>query len=389
MKILHVFNRHRGGGGADNACDATIRLLQAAGLDVACFERDSRSLDAALRGKAAAFVSGIYARDAVRDFAAALTVEQPDVVHTHELYPLISPWILRVCGERNIPVVHACYDFRLTCPIATHVRNGRICTDCLHRGEVAAVINDCRDNLAESAAYALRNRVARGAQLFQRNVSRFIVLTEFSRGWLARNAGIDPQRIVVNAPAVEAAADPVDPASGEYIAYAGRFVPEKGVDVLVAASRSLGLPVKLAGNQPDYPGLLPTDTIRCELTPARDDLLRFYRGARMLVVPSLWFETFALVAAEAMGQGVPVVASRIGALQDTVQDGRTGLLFTPGDADDLAAVITRLWNDPALTRELGARAYRRVASEFSGAGHVRGLVDIYETAVGEQRRKAA
>jgi glycosyltransferase involved in cell wall biosynthesis len=389
VKILHVFNRHRGGGGADNACDATIKISKAAGLDVACFERDSRNLKPGIGGKVTAFASGIYARDAVRDFAETLRRKRPDVVHTHELYPLISPWILRVCTERNIPVVHACYDFRLTCPIATHVRDGRVCTDCLHRGEVAAVLNDCRDNLAESAAYALRNRVARAAGLFHRHVSRFIVLTEFSRGWLMQNAGIDCARIAVNAPAVEASSDPVDAAQGGYIAYAGRFVPEKGVDVLVAAARKLGLPVKLAGNASDYPGLLPTDPISCELTPARDDLIRFYRGARMLVVPSLWFETFALVAAEAMGQGVPVVASRTGALQDTVQDGLTGLHFTPGNAKELASVIQRLWDDPALTRTLGARGHRRVTDEFSGERHMRGLISIYESVVGDTRRKAA
>lgn len=388
MKVLHAFNRHRGGGGSDNACDATIRMSREAGLEVSCFERDSRDI-VGVRGKLTAFISGIYARQALSEFALQLDRERPDIVHTHELYPLISPWVLALCARRGIPVVHACYDFRMTCPIATHSRAGKVCTDCLDRSEVAAVLHNCRGNLAESAAYALRNGVARSAGLFKRHVSRFVVLTEFSRRWLVTNAGIDPQRIAVNAPAVEAAAAPADPAAGDYIAFAGRLVPEKGADLLVEVARKLRLPVRLAGNVSGYSAIRSGDPVTCHLTPTRADLVAFYRGARMLVVPSLWFETFALVAAEAMGQGIPVIASRIGALQETVQDGVTGVLVPPGDAAALAEAVALLWNDPQLAQNLGRAGHRRVVTEFSSRQHVARLIAIYESVLAEHRRLAA
>jgi glycosyltransferase involved in cell wall biosynthesis len=110
-------------------------------------------------------------------------------------------------------------------------------------------------------------------------------------------------------------------------------------------------------------------------------LAEFYRNARFLVVPSLWEETFSVVSAEAMSHGVPVLAARIGAIPDTVLDGVTGQFFAPGDVDDLAAGLRRLWDDPALCRRLGEAGRRRVATEFDEAAHLRQLRIAYDRAI--------
>lgn len=102
MKILHVFNRHRGGGGADNAWDATIGLSRRRGLDIDIFEKDSRTLSSGLSGKLAAFTQGLYPAATLRDFAARLERDRPDIVHSHELYPLLTPWAVpALCPRRG------------------------------------------------------------------------------------------------------------------------------------------------------------------------------------------------------------------------------------------------------------------------------------------------
>ena len=300
MKVLHIFNSHRHGGGSDNAWADTIRLSRANGMEIEVFSRTSKSLSPTLRDKASAALSGIYAPGAVHAAAEAVTRYNPDLVHTHELYPLISPFVLKRVARMGIPIVHTCYDYRLTCPVATHYQHGAICHRCMGGREYWAVLNDCRDNRAESIAYAIRNAVARRFDLFRRYVSEFIVLTEFSRQWLIRELGIEPGRVTVNHCAIEIPATPADPGQGQYIAYAGRFVVEKGVELLVEAARRTGLPVRLAGNAETHPAIRPGDPVECVLTPTREDLTRFYREARLLVVPSLWYETFGIVAAEAM-----------------------------------------------------------------------------------------
>lgn len=381
LRVLHAFNRHRGGGGSDKAWDETIRLSREQGIEVSLFERDSRAISRGFAAKMATFASGLYAREAVRAFDRALAEERPDIVHTHELYPLISPWILPRATAAGVPVVHYCYDFRLTCPIATHARAGGVCTQCVDAGEHRALINDCRDNLAESAAYALRNALARRFRLFERHVAQFLVPSPFSRDWLIRYAGISPDRIVLNAPAVDLPATPADPAAGDYIAFAGRFVPEKGVEPLIEAARIAKVPLRLAGYVPDHPAIRPEDDIACVVTQSPEGLASFYRGARMLVVPSLWYETFSLVAAEAMAHGIPVIASDLGALTHTVLRDETGIMVPPGDVGALAAAIRRLWDDPELARKLGTAGRARVARDFSAGAHMEQLNEAYRAAL--------
>ena len=379
MKILHVYNRHRGGGGGDDACDTTIRVSRENGLDIEVFARSSLDLPPGLRGKTRAFFGGVYARGAVREFTRRLEEFKPDVVHAHELFPLISPWVLPRCTAAGVPVVMTCYDFRLTCPVATHSCRGEVCHRCVGGREHWALLRNCRNSLPESLACALRSAVARKFGLFTEHVTRFIVLTEFSGRWLVEKMGIAEERIALNRCALwipETGVD--DPSQGTYVGFAGRFVPEKGVEVLVDAARNAGLPLRMAGDAPSHPAVRPDDDTSFVMTKTRDELAAFYRGARMIVVPSTWYETFALVPAEAMSHGLPVVASRIGSLQETVEDDVSGLLFEPGSAADLEEKITALWHDPDRCRRLGAAARRRICELCSEESHFNRLMQIYE-----------
>jgi glycosyltransferase involved in cell wall biosynthesis len=112
------------------------------------------------------------------------------------------------------------------------------------------------------------------------------------------------------------------------------------------------------------------------------ELESFYRGARFLVVPSLWFETFGLVVGEAMSHGIPVIASRIGALAELVEDGRTGLLFSPGAADELAAMMLRLWNEPEFCHQLGMAGREKILRLSHPDVYYAGLIRLYEKALG-------
>jgi glycosyltransferase involved in cell wall biosynthesis len=384
LRVLHAYNAHRGFGGADRARDTTIIALRAGGVDVGEFVRDSRTLAPTLVGKAIAFVGGLYAAEAVREFEAVLRRNRPDVVHVHELYPLISPWILPCCERAGIPVVMTCYDFRLSCPIATHYIRGEACHRCLGGREYWCVIKNCRDSVPESIAYALRNASARLFDLFTGHVHRFIAASAFQRDFLVARAGLKPEGVVVNYCAITLPPEPVaDPAEGTYVGYAGRFAHEKGVEIMVQACRAAGLPMRFAGDAPGHPAVTSTDDATFVMTHSSAELAAFYRGARIIVVPSIWSETFGIVAAEAMSHGIPVVASRIGALPEVVRDGETGLLAEPGDASDFAEKISRLWNDASLARRLGSEARRRVASEFTYQAHCDRLLRTYSAVIAE------
>jgi glycosyltransferase involved in cell wall biosynthesis len=378
MKILHAYNSHRGRGGADVALETTLRSSVALGLELYLFNRDSRDLPSGLVGNVRALAAGVYSRASVREFERALHEFRPDAVHVHELYPLISPWILPRCTKFGVPVVMSVTDFQLTCPVTTHFSKSEVCFRCVGGHEQWALLKNCRKNLPESAAYALFAVIRRWFHLYQRHVDRFIAPTNFLGRWLVENAGIPADRVVTVYPPVPVPPTAVDPAAGTYIAWAGRFTPGKGADVLVRASRECALPVRLAGDKERMDGVQPGDNVQFVMTKGREEIAAFYRGARMLVVPSIWLETFGLVAAEAMSHGLPVVASRIGGLVENIEDGVTGFLFEPGNHKELAEKLTRLWNDADMCRRFGRAGRQRVVERFRDEDHCQRLLAVYE-----------
>lgn len=346
------------------------------GCVVRMFSVDSKDLPDNIFGKFKALHNGIYARKTVRNFANTLAEFRPDVVHVHELLPLLSGWILQKCTKLGIPTVMLVSAYRLTCPVATHFRNGKICTRCLGGREYWCILKNCRDNLPESIAVAVHNVVMRGFGMYAEHVTRLIAPSDFSARWLIEKAGIPKDRVVTLNPLIDLPDAPADADEGEYVAYAGRFAPEKGVDTLLEATRLTGLPVRLAGDSATlYAG---RENVRMIITQNSTELAQFYRGSRILVVPSIWNEVFGMVAAEAMAHGVPVVVAQVGGLADLVDDGVTGLLFEPGNATDLADKLKRLWHDRRLCRRLGVAGREKIFRLCAKDIYFKRLMSIYE-----------
>ncbi len=285
------------------------------------------------------------------------------------------------------PVVMSLHNQNLTCPKADHLYQGKPCEKCFGGREYHCVLQNCRENLFESIAYALRSGVARRLRLFRRNVTRFIALSRYARGRLIQ-AGFDAKRIVALPNMVDIdGPPPADSAAGQYIGFAGRLSPEKGVDTLLEAARRVNAPLKIAGEGPQGDELRRMKPANAEFVgrlPA-EQMRSFYRGARFLVLSSTAFEMCPLVISEAMSYGAPVIASRIGGVDELVDDGVTGLLFEPGNAADLAEKMKLLWNSPQLCRRLGRAGYEKAEREYGEQSYVRRLIEIYQGAIAEVR----
>jgi len=380
MKVLHAYNQHRGGGGSNNATQATIDASSARGIETAVFTRRAGDLPSGLRGRLQAGLTALYGRATVRQFGDALDSFKPDVVHVHEIFPLVPPWILPECTRRKLPVVMSCVDYRMTCPVVTHLRDNQICTACLPNRQYQAALSNCRQSRAESVTMALYGTLVHRLGLYRKNESEFIMPSEFTRSWMLKHLDLPPDRVTAVAPVVASPPTAADAGVGGYVAFAGRFSPEKGIQTLLDAAKLTGLPVKLARNE--------NSLVTCDVparmtvvTKGREDLARFYREASMVVVPSLWFETFGLVGAEAMSHGIPVLAAKGGAVQELVEHGVDGLHFEVGDAASLAAGMLQLWNDPALRRRLGAAARSKAEARWNADRHFEQVRDIYERAL--------
>lgn len=384
VKLLQVYNQYRSlFNGEDTVVRQTAQVVEKHGGEVQMMLRSSRDIDTGLMGKASAFWSGIYSRRSYQEMARVLREDRPDVVHVHNLYPLVSPSILVACRRAGVPVVLSVHNQQLTCPTSDHLYRGKICERCVGGNEYHCVLQNCRENIFESVAYATRSFVSRRMRFFHNNVTLLIALSEFSKQRLIE-AGFRDDQIVVLRNMVHQGHAPVDPTQGRYAAFAGRMSPEKGVETLIAAAR--GLPeinVKLAGDGPiesRLRGGLPANVqmLGCLESPAMDSL---YRGARFFVLPSRSYEMCPLVILEAMSHGLPVITTRLGGQAELVEDGVTGFLFDPNDKQDLGRKMKRLWDDPELCRKFGAAGYRVARQKYGEEAYFRRLSDIYAQAI--------
>ena len=222
----------------------------------------------------------------------------------------------------------------------------------------------------------------RGRGTWRTKVDRFIALTEFARTKFVE-AGFPRDKIAVKPNFVEDGGTRVPEGSRSGALFVGRLSPEKGIGTLLAAWRGLDVPLRIAGdgpllsmvrgaNPPNVAPLggLPPEAVSQEMT-----------RAAFLAMPSEWYETFGLVIVEAFCQGLPVIASRLGAMAEIVEDGVTGLHFTPGDAQDLAAKIRWASDHPEEMLEMGRTARRIYEQKYTPKVNYDQLIAVYENAI--------
>jgi len=323
-------------------------------------------------------LSGIYNPASIRAFQEILKKEKPDVINVHNLYPLISPAILPEAKKAGIPVVMTVHNYRLVCPTGLHFSHGEICEKCSGGHEMQCIINNCEGSLAKSAGYAMRNWWARTRKYYLENVTIFACLTRFQQDRLVA-AGI-PRNKLVLIPNMVKHTDIDLPKDDDYLGFSGRLSPEKGISTLVEAVKlNPELQFAAAGAYDKIENLENTvpDNFRLLGYCGPDDLARFYNNARAIVLPSVWFEGFPTVLVEAMLHRKPIICSDIGGLSDIVDDGVTGFLVKPGDAQDLAEKMKILWDDPELCKKMGEAGRNKAMTEYSNDKYYERLMRVF------------
>jgi glycosyltransferase involved in cell wall biosynthesis len=298
---------------------------------------------------------------------------------------VISPSIYSACQERGIPVVQTLHNFRLMCPTATFYRDGNICEACAESGLWSAVRHGCyRGSRTASATVALMLATHRLLGTWRDSIDAYIALTAFSRKKFIA-AGFTPAKIFVKPNFIDP--DPGHRALvGDYAVFTGRLSEEKGVMTLLRAWERLPVrcPLQIIGDGPEWPQLeafarernIRGVTFRGRL--AREETLAAVKGARFVIVPSVYYEGFPMVIVEAMACGVPILGSRLGAMEEIVADGVTGLHFSPGDADDLMRKVEWAWQHPSEMHEMGRAARREYENHYTADRNYSLLMQIYE-----------
>jgi glycosyltransferase involved in cell wall biosynthesis len=390
MKILTVHNKYQYQGGEDTALAAEVRLMEAHGHAVIRYGRDNYELmKRSGIGALAAAGETVWSFSSHEALGKVLNAERPDVAHFHNTFPLISPSAYYACAEAGVPVVQTLHNYRLLCPSAAFLRDGKVCEECLGRAVPwPGVLHGCyRDSRPATLATAAMLSVHRAMGTWQNKVALYIALTEFARKKFAEG-GLPADRIVVKSNFI--ADRPAPKAIGrDYALFVGRLSTEKGPQLFPVVWHSMqaqiplrivgdGALLKPLGEEIERNGL----TSRIEMMGRRPagEIEAVMSRARFLLMPSIWYEGFPMTVVEAYACGLPVIASRIGSLAEIVEDGVTGLHFTPGNASDLAAKVEWAWTHPKEMEEMGRAARREYEAKYTADRNYEALVQIYETA---------
>jgi glycosyltransferase involved in cell wall biosynthesis len=381
MRVLILHSRYLSGAvsGENRVVEDESRILREGGHDVRVVspEPDASGPVAQIRVGA----SAVWSAEASRRVGALVRRHDIEIVHAHNLFPTLSPSVLRAAAAAGAAVVVTLHNFRMMCLPATFLRDGRVCEACLGHLPWRGVVYRCyRESALGSAALASSLAVHRRLGTFGR-VSRYLAVSDFVREKHIEG-GMPADRIGVKGNFTWAAEPRRGP--GEYFLFVGRLSPEKGLDTLLRAWRtgpSLGRLVVI-GDGPqaaDLRAMAPAGVEFGGEVPSTD-VAGIMARARALMVPSRWYEASPRTIIEAYAAGVPVIASRIGALPEAVEDGVSGYLAPPDDAAAWADAASRMTDDREAER-LGAGALARWRARHSPVSGLAELEGAYEEAL--------
>lgn len=384
MRIVVAHNYYQQAGGEDQCVAQEVALLQEHGHDVTLFSLDNDSIDR--MGRVSLAGATIWNRGAHATLRTLLRANRAEIVHFHNTFPLISPAAYYAARGEGAKVVQTLHNYRLACANAQLLREGRVCEDCLTGfAPWKSIQRRCyRGSRAASAVTTAMLAAHRAAGTWRNAVDAYIALTEFGRGKFVA-AGLPPERIVVKPNFVSP--DPGPGRGGQFGIFVGRLSPEKGVATLLEAWRLLGgeVPLRIIGDGPLAPmvrdAALSNPGIEWLGKQPLDAVYRLLGEAAFAVLPSICFEGFPRVIAEAFSTGTPVIASRMGAMAEVVDEDRTGLLFAPDNPGDLARAVRQLLSDPAALARMRGLARAKYERRYAANVNYERLMQVYAFAL--------
>lgn len=387
MKILLAHTFFQQFGGQDSVVLSEREMLERRGHQVIFYSRRNDEIkDFSLADKVRFLTDTVYSRRTARDLRFLVAANRPDLAYVHNIYPLISPSVYHVLHGMGIPVIQCVHDFRPLCSNGLFYTEGQCCERCKDGNYLHGVVHRCyRNSYLVSGLYAFTLGVNRFANMLEK-ISAFICLNEFYRSKFLE-AGVPSTKLFVRPNSIDAL--PVMPGplpeSRQYAVYFGRLSSEKGLlRLLQAFEQAAPARLKIAGTGPmeaemrQYIRDKKLDNV--ELVGFLDGVekARFLSGALFAVIPSEWHENFPVVALECFAAGKPILSSRMGGLPSIVSEGETGLLFTAGNAGEIAEKVRYLFSHPLDADRMGRRAREIVETKYSREQSYQDLLEIFQ-----------
>jgi glycosyltransferase involved in cell wall biosynthesis len=333
-------------------------------------------------------MKSIYSFEAQKNLEKLLAEVKIDFAHINVIHHHLTPAILKVLKEKNIPIIWTLHEYIPICPEGTFVSHDQVCERCFGGAFYNCATHSCKKNsyLASTVA-ALENYVHKYLNYYE-HVDHYLCpsvfvyekykqFNFFADKLVQLYHGYDYTEIE--------AAKAIPKANDEkYIVFVGRLEKIKGAHTVLSAMQSCpGITLKIIGNGTQEAALNEFKNTH-QLTnvsflgkKSKQETLQIINGAQFLICASEWYEVLGFTVVEAMALSKPVIGSAIGAIPEMVIDNYTGLLFEPGNALQLANAIKLLYSNEQLILQMGENARKHINQLINSEKHFEGLKKLF------------
>lgn len=383
MKVLIIHCAYQFSGGEDTVVTEEKNLLQSNGIEVEMlkFSNEGNSLLKMLLNPFNIFsYAGTLKK--IKSF-------QPDLVHIHNLHFAASASVIYAIRKSNIPFVTTLHNYRLLCPSGILFHKGKPFLDSVHRVfPIKAVMRGVYKNSRLITGWLGFSMAIHQLAGTWKKCNRYIVLSKYAKDVFQYSKLKLREGQVSVKPNFAAVTRPLAYVRPGPFLYIGRLSEEKGINLLLSTFSSNGQPLNIAGEGPlknrviDFAKAFHNIRFIGSLT--REEVVTQLQLCTALVFPSIWYEGMPMTIIEAFGCGTPVIASRLGVMQDMVEENYNGLLFEPGDQFSFSAAIAQ-WNNLEEKEKLNYREQSRATYEahYTPRKNAKLLLEIYESVLEE------
>jgi len=393
MKILLIHNYYQNSGGEDVVVANERSLLIEHEHDVKLYsDNNDRIVSPVDKLKTATSLS--FSGKTYKDLTNVVKEFQPDIIHAHNLFPLITAAAYEVAIENSVPIVQTMHNYRAICSSGLLLRDNKPCELCIKHSPYHAVIHKCyRKSLFGSLAlaYMINGHNSRNTWA---KVDCFIALTEFAKSKLIE-IGIPAEKTVIKPNYSEFNPTPTKNEILDTVLFVGRVSSEKGIETLIDAwqqDKSGKLPtLRIIGDGPLLEKIKTSSATQqnIEVLGHQPEAIvkQEMSMARCLVFPSVCYEGFPMVIVEALANGLPVICSNLGSMTSIIEHNVTGLFFEPNNSKDLVKKIYQLIENSNLEAKIRQNCRNTFLEKYTAEKNYEKLMSIYSTAIGNYKIK--
>lgn len=389
MKILQIHNKYQQQGGEDVVYNAEKELLESHGHTVIRYERNNKEIEEySFVKKSSLLWQTSWSKKSYTEIIKLIKKEKPNICHVHNYLPLISPSVFYACKEQDLPVVQTLHNYRLLCSNAYLFRNGKVCEECLGGSLYHSVKYGCyRDSKLQTLALARMVEKHKKINTWDDIVNGYICLTTFAKRKFIKG-GLPKNKLYIK-PNFLSDIKINNFVEKDYFFFAGRLDKTKGIEILKGSFEKLkNIKIKIAGEGPLKRYFKKTNSnieYLCQQQHAK--ILELLSASIALIFPSIWYEGMPMTIVEAFACSKPVIASDLGAMPEMIDDGKTGLMFQTGNAEDLAVKIKWAYEHKEEMKQMGINARKEYEEKYTDEKNYQIIMEIYRKVISNNRLK--